>query len=420
MKIADSSSLADSWIRRLLRLAAWNGLTLIAGVAVIGVGGEVYLRFTKPFMTSSLPNEFVPEVGLVRKPNTEMRYTNRLDFWTVQHSNSLGFLDREPPSPEIAAERCHIAVVGDSNVEAREVPVHAKLHVRLEKIAARRLPRLKITTSAFGRGSTGQVQQLAFYDRYVRSLRPKIVVLVFLPNDFMDNSPVLSALLGGWDPEHLPAQSIDKAAGGTTTFRPPQADYAEFDLGGRNAATSGLRTAVRTVRESSWLAGWLEARVRLLPTEHDSHFVRRVKALSRRPDYAWALAGWEPTKPGDLRPLFVDDDPPPVVREALEYTSLAMSEFKSRADADGARLVVLVSHRVTIVGTPLFKRVGEIAAAAGIPVVDQADYILRQGADLEDAQWNHDAHWNHAGHQWAAEALVEYIDRQPELCNDVE
>ena len=53
----------------------------------------------------------------------------------------------------------------------------------------------------------------------------------------------------------------------------------------------------------------------------------------------------------------------------------------------------------------------ELAAARGIPVINQAAVISRQGADLRDAEWAHDGHWNPTGHQWAAEAVLAYLKR---------
>ena len=50
-----------------------------------------------------------------------------------------------------------------------------------------------------------------------------------------------------------------------------------------------------------------------------------------------------------------------------------------------------------------------MAAERGIPVIDQGDFIDRQGGDLRDARWAHDCHWNPTGHQWAAQALLEYL-----------
>ena len=168
-------------------MAGWNLALLVAGLVLVGVGGEAYFRLTVPFMAPVGAFHFVPNVGLTRKPNTEMRSTNRLDYWTVSRTNSWGFLDREPIDPKRAAASCHIAVIGDSFVEAREVAVSRKFHVLLEELAARELPDLNITTSAFGIGGTGQIAQLPFYDKFARHLHPRLVVLGFVFNDFKDN-----------------------------------------------------------------------------------------------------------------------------------------------------------------------------------------------------------------------------------------
>ena len=188
--------------RRILRWVGWNALLLSVGLASVAGVAEVWLRVTTPFMHSIVPWYFHPKAGLILKPNAEIRWTNGLDFWTISRTNSLGFLDREPPAPECAAASCHVTMIGDSFVEAREVPIADKFHVRLEDLASRHLPRLSIITSAFGRRGTGQINQLAYYDEFARHLHPSLVVLVFVRNDFSDNSPILTALRLGIDPEH--------------------------------------------------------------------------------------------------------------------------------------------------------------------------------------------------------------------------
>ncbi len=329
-------------IRWVLRLLGWNALLLFAGVVLIAMAEEAYLRLTVPFMTPIEPWEFVPNVGNLRPPNTEIRSTNRLDFWNVSRTNSLGFLDREPPTPERAAATCHISIIGDSFVEAREVPIHDKFQVRLEALAADELPHLKITTSAFGIAHTGQVQQLPFYDEYARLLHPKLLVLVFIPNDFKNNMQV------------------------------------------QRAFTSRKRVWL----SRSYLALWL-------------HKKKRLFALSRH----------------KVVPVSARKDLLLIFEDALQYTRFAMEQFKQRADRDGAKLVILASFAVKGRGIPMFERLSKIAAALDIPVIDQGDYILRQGNKFTDAHWPNDFHWNPAGHRWAAEALLEYIKQHPAICD---
>ena len=131
-------------------------------------------------MTSSVPHAFVPGVGFMGEPGAVVRWTNRRDFWQVSRFNRHGFLDREPPVKEPAAGARHVTVIGDSFVEAKQVPIADKLHVRLEVLAAQRLSRLNVTASAFGRIATGQLAQLAWYDEFARKRSPKLIVLVFV------------------------------------------------------------------------------------------------------------------------------------------------------------------------------------------------------------------------------------------------
>ena len=87
-----------------LRMAAWNATFIISGLLLIALAGEVYLRLVNPFIESSLPFQFVDRVGLIRKPNAEMRHANwDDDNFVVSRTNSLGFLDREPVGAERAA-----------------------------------------------------------------------------------------------------------------------------------------------------------------------------------------------------------------------------------------------------------------------------------------------------------------------------
>ena len=137
----------------------------------------------------------------------------------------------------------------------------------------------------------------------------------------------------------------------------------------------------------------------------------------RQPGYAAMFEGWQPATWTDVNLALSRRDLPPFFEDALQYTRFALEQFQQRADRDGAALVILATHTLGTPGTRIFERMSEMAAALDIPVVGQADYILRQGARLSDAWWPHDYHWNPAGHHWAAEALLEYIEQRPEVCD---
>ena len=393
---------------------AWNALLLVLGVALIAMAMEAYLRLTRPFVRPSRPLNFVPNVGPLRPPNTEVRATNHLDFWNVSRTNSLGFLDREPPSPERAAATCHISMIGDSFVEAKQVPVHDKFHVRLEELAADELPHLNVTTSAFGLGGTAQVQQLPFYDEYARLLHPKLLVLVFVDNDFKSNTPLLRALGLRRRLESMVSRRSDGKL--ELAWSRPR-DQLPFPPSPRPLASKAAR-AMEEAAHHSRLALWLRSKKRaLFPADLEPEFIRNVEVLMRQPGYAARLEGWRPTKRSDVFRVFARKDLPPFFEDALQYTHFALEQFQQRADRDGAKLVILASYTLKVHGTHMFERLSQMAATLDIPVIDQADYILRQGADLSDAHWLHNYHWNPAGHRWAAEALLEYLEEHPAICD---
>jgi len=354
--------------RRVLRVACWNALLLACGVGFVAVAAEAWLRLSLPFGHGARPVVMVPEVGLHLAAGTEVRWTNLKDFWTVSHTNSLGFLDREPPSAVSAQAGCHVAVVGDSFVEAMEVEIAAKFHVLLEEMAARSLPGLDVSTAAYGYTGTGQLQQLPYWDKWIRHRRPKMVVLVFFNNDFDNNG---SGGPDGWFPW------AERAEDGGIALRLP----------GRTR----LPTKVGVAR--LW---------------------HRIPRGLRPYSVSWFARGY-----GDWgHRVFAQP-----VREReidFDFTGFALDEWQKRMERErgGERLVILSSHRVRMKDEQLFERLTQMAEDRGIPVVDQYDYILRQGHRPQDAEWRSDFHWNHRGHRWAAEALLEHLQANPEACDD--
>ena len=163
--------------RALGRVLCWNVMLTVAGLGFLALAGEAWLRTIASLEPEIQPWIFVPGLGAHFAPNAASRVSS-VDFQRDSRTNSAGFLDREPLSREAALATCHVAVVGDSFVMARSMALADKLHVQMERMADRRLPHLDVTTAAYGIVGSGQVHQLAFWDKWIRRRPPRLVVLV--------------------------------------------------------------------------------------------------------------------------------------------------------------------------------------------------------------------------------------------------
>ena len=143
----------------------------------------------------------------------------------------------------------------------------------------------------------------------------------------------------------------------------------------------------------------------------------RVETLKRRPGYEAIDDGWTSANVWQFDGMVVSDDPPPVFHEGREFAGFALGEFMERARRDGADLVILATHTMGDRNSRLWLLLDEMAAALGIPVINLHEYIIAQGAAIANAHFANDDHWNAAGHQWAAEALLEYLKQNQEICD---
>jgi len=414
--------------------------TLVVFLAMAAIG-EAYFRLTTPFADVKWPVRFDPRVGFVFEPNAELRFTNHLDFWVSERINSLGFDDREP-NTDMLRRGCHVTFIGDSMVEAAQVRNEEKVQAVLEKKALAAHPEWHLTASAFGFSGTGQLNQITFYDSFVHNRRPKLVVLVFTANDFANNSTVLEALRNGWHPDHPPRLfARQDPRTGAYQWIQIDPDWGRYLLKiktqpyGNNPTERALHSFMK---DHSIFYNWFWRKLSLLHPELVSPLegptlpeliAMRVEALRGVDDYRWQLRNWDNSYNSDLDAVFYDEELPGLFSDAVNLTGFALNEFQRRVKQDGGHLVVLTTSQMSLPRVPRsggkedplisrrqFLRLEAIARTLGIPVIDQYTYIVQKGGNLFAAQFKHDAHWTPQGHIWASEAVLEYLEQNPQIC----
>jgi hypothetical protein len=413
-------------------------LGIVALLLSVTVGiAEVYLRLTVPFITTNWPGRFDPRFGDNFIPGEILHWTNGVDFWTRTRANSLGFLDREPPEAP-PDSGCRVLFIGDSIVQASQVPIEKKSHVIFETLAREQLPALGVETVALGSTGTGQANQLAYYERFGPGLQPDVVVLVVAGNDLANNSPLLESLRYGWHPGHLPRLFFVVTPDGDHIARQAiDPDWKQYRL---SEPYKAQRPAHQYLNEHGYSYNWLYTHIeRHLPAlaglisgqSSASYVATRMRDIENLDGFEEAYAEWDYPDDLDMNHMFHAADPlPPVFRQALQLTGHALDEFQHRAQADGFHLLMLAAYNVTRHYAPgtvrmgrsmrdrgAFLRLEELAAARDIPLIDQYGYILEQGGDPGEARFSVDRHWSEQGHVWAAEAVLEYFRHNPQLCS---
>ena len=403
--------------RRFLSVLGANLFLVLVGAGALALAGEAWMRRSFPFVASRYPLRFVPGVGTMLEPHEEVRFTNLREFWAISRTNRLGFLDREPTAPERARSSCHLALVGDSFVEAREVEVPDKAQVHLEALAARERPDLDLTASAFGIRATAQVQQIPLYDAFIRPTRSEIVVLIATPNDYSGNSGALTEVSSGMVRVASHARA-ERRADGRIELRLP--DEASPEVQGRLLGSRRWETGWR--RTSFLWDRLMRDRIAGNVREHRSRSRRRERwrrLSAESPSFSgWRLPGLDLgdslVKYGILSARRAGSGLAPAYAEALELTAFSLDEFTARAARDGSHLVLFLNW--------FFGEAGENAMEAlaeerGIPVVDMWRYITdTAGGDPYRADFRFEEHWSPQGHRWVAEALWEYLEARPFLC----
>ncbi len=121
-------------------------------------------------------------------PNSRSRYVNQF------HWNNYGYFDHDYDLRK-SPDTYRIVVIGDSYVEAVQVPLMGSFHKRLEtylnEVAKRGLD-TKFEVIALGNSGTGQMAHHEVLRKAVNKYSPDMVLITLCSNDFCDDDPELN------------------------------------------------------------------------------------------------------------------------------------------------------------------------------------------------------------------------------------
>lgn len=396
-----------------------KGPALAAASVLLTLGAlEIALRVAFPFTTPHWPSVH-RRFGFAFRPGATVRWTNMRDFCVEQRANSLGFLDREPPERFDPAEH-RILVLGDSFVEAAQVPPSRKTTTLLEERLSKARPGRRFRVNALGYSGAGTGDALAFYDQFGERFRPDTVVIVFVSNDFANNTQLLEAVRNGLDPAHLPRPYFTPAGGG---FRRVPADNAWLEHRMRTigpapaAGTAPPAGAAARLLGFSTAYAWARARLSGPAPDGERLHAERVSWLRGDDAYREALSGWEYPADEGIDTMFFAKEMPPLFDGAVAVTGHILDEFRARAGRDGFRLLLVAADNLS--GTPPLRkrrlladgplvRLRRLAGERGLAVLDLGAYFrARRGQG--PTCFPHDGHWNATGHRLASEAIGDYL-----------
>ena len=390
-----------SYLAYLVHRFRWDGIKIIAAMVGVGLLVVLLLGVAARLYTASRPGYRVihlepdREVGWKQLPNHEWTWTGAYwyarDFRVDVKTNSHGFRDRER-TLEKPADHVRIAVLGDSFVEAAQVPMEKTATALLEDALNQDPgPGSAHEVLNFGISNYGVGQYLLVYEAYASHFDPDRVV-VFVARFHFDRTVK----------RHTPgayASTRDRSLRVRPTFRleddvlvrEAAADFATYQkLHGQQIASHGRQSLIPPQPFWSSLAEWNPR----LPLAGLQAKLKRRDADSS----AWI---------------------PPEAPDAVFLLNLRiLRELKERVEASGARLDVIDAFEYFASGPKTRWESGllrSFCAEHGIGYRSVATPLLRANASGVATRWTYDGHFNVAGNRILAETLYELVRPQSDM-----
>jgi hypothetical protein len=377
-------------------------LVMAVGVGFGALAFEAAIRATVP--VSDFFWEFDRHIGLKLIPNKRGRAIKRGIYDAPVEVNSHGFRDREHTYDKPAGTR-RVVLLGDSFIEALQVPFEQSVTPKLEQAVARQAGPVEVIN--LGVSGSGTARQYLTLREYGLRYKPDLVLLFFVGNDVSDNSQRLHGKPFVPYPVPGPDGHLARDDAGRPRFT-PFADQPSR-LGPVADLLRAHSKSYRVVREAIDTAPSLNG------------FLYRLGLVSTPPEQV--------NRPSPTNFGFHEiyrRPPAPVWAEAWTLTEDLLAATRDLAESSGARFgVVLVpsswevypEHWEAILrevpamrDVPLdleqpSRRLNAFLTAHGIPHLSLLPDFRARAADQPPLYIAGDAHWTAAGHRLAAESL---------------
>lgn len=371
------------------RLTGSVGLSVAAAVAV---ALEIVLRLAglqPPFLY-----RLDEETCATHVPGLKTRYRSE-EFDVELFFNSAGYRDRDRELAK-APDTLRVAVLGDSFIEALQVPFDATASQVLERELARRYPVARIEVLNFGSAGFGLTCEYLTLKNRALAYAPDIVVLAYyLGNDLYDDHPVLAT--------ERNSAFFRSGPDGTLTLEPVRDHPVK-----------------RWLREHSRLYLFVRERVkrflalrRILPAVPHDTKSRGLLQAGRTP-----------------RDSIYFVSPTPVVEDAWRLTERLVGMIADLTRLHGVSLLVAVLptreqiddeaariHRLALGGgeggaidfLAPERRLLAILAAARVPHVRIRAQFEGAGVPMDALVFPRDGHWTAVGNRLVGEALADAL-----------
>jgi lysophospholipase L1-like esterase len=379
-------------------------LVVVLGLGLGGLALEIGVRILLPMSDFFWQWDAVTGVRLI--PNAHGRSVKRGLFDVAVSTNSDGFRDREHTRAKPAG-RYRVVLLGDSFIEAMQVPFEASVTPLLEERLRRGGTDAEVIN--LGVSGFGTAREYLALQEYGLRYQPDLVVLFFVGNDVSDNSQRLDGR------PHLPYPvvaadgSLIRDAAGAPRFT-PFADRVSR-VSGLTAVFKQHSKVYRLMRETVdaspglngllYRAGLMSTPPLRVNAPDPSNFgFYEIYRPSDRPEWAAAwrstedllLAVRDLTRRGGAELVVV------LVPGSWEVDPQSWAEVQARIP--GMRGVPMDLERPS-------RRLNAFLAANGVPVVDLLPGFRAENPARRPLYIRGDAHWNAAGHRLAADLLIE-------------